>query len=173
MRSVGQSSISRGVEASKSRELTDLNIYNIETTSELHHTSSPSRTTIMAEDLRASPAINSTTNSSSNSASRHGSSGRNSMEGSLHSRGGPPPREYRKTARGKRQRETIGVMHVPGRILATLQRKFWDSNQASHMYRQESLRGGGGRRARGGVLCITCLGMLRASLFSPCEVWAG
>lgn len=52
------------------------------------------------------------------------------MEISLHSRAGPPPREYRKTAREERRRETIGVIHVPGRILATLQRKFWDSNKA-------------------------------------------
>ncbi|CAM9818780.1 unnamed protein product, partial [Laminaria digitata] len=75
-----------------------------------------------AENHAAQPL--SSTNSTTNSSSRHGS-GRNSMESSLHSRAGPPPREYRKTARGQRQRETIGVMHVPGRILATLQRKFW------------------------------------------------
>ena len=87
--------------------------------------------------------------SCNSNSSRHGS-GRNSMESSPHSRAGPPPREYRKTSREERQRETIGVMRVPGRILATLQRKFWDSNQArlpTHSprdHQQTACRAGGG-----------------------------
>lgn len=32
-------------------------------------------------------------------------------------------------ARDHQQRQTGGVMGVPGRIIATLQRKFWDSNK--------------------------------------------
>ena len=42
---------------------------------------------------------------------------------------GSSPRHIIDGRREERRRETGGVINVPGRILATLQRKFWDSNK--------------------------------------------
>lgn len=47
-------------------------------------------------------------------------------------RAGASLRHCHEESREERQREAGGVIHVPGRILATLQRKFWDSNKARY-----------------------------------------
>lgn len=51
------------------------------------------------------------------------------LEGRFSSRAGPSLRHRHAGGRGGRRREPGGIVHVPGRILATLQRKFWDSNK--------------------------------------------
>lgn len=46
-------------------------------------------------------------------------------EPSFHHGARAPPQQ-------RRQHRDSGVIHVPGRILATLQRKFWDSNKVQY-----------------------------------------
>lgn len=40
---------------------------------------------------------------------------------------------HHENARGREMRRSGGVTRVPGRVVATLQRKFWDSNKVKYL----------------------------------------